>query len=308
MNGTVIKTTGKRYTVKTDDGEIVQCRLKGRFRIQGIKSTNPIVVGDKVKVEQESELWMIVKLYERKNYILRKSVNLSKQTHIIAANIDQAILMVTIQSPITTTGFIDRFLAAAQSYGIDVIIIFNKLDIYDKQMMQKQKQMRKIYEQIDYECIAISVLHDDLGKVITAMKDKTNVISGHSGVGKSTLINKLHPKLNLATKEISDSHKQGKHTTTFSHLHDLPFGGAIIDTPGIRGFGLADIKKQELGDYFREFLLRKKKCKFHNCIHLNEPDCAIKSALANGEIAESRYNNYINMLGEEEESFRTNNY
>jgi ribosome biogenesis GTPase len=282
--------------------------LKGRFRIQGIKSTNPIVVGDKVKVEQESELWMIVKLYERKNYILRKSVNLSKQTHIIAANIDQAILMVTIQSPMTTTGFIDRFLAAAQSYGIDVIIIFNKLDIYDKQMMQKQKQMRKIYEQIGYECIAISILHDDLGKVITAMKDKTNVISGHSGVGKSTLINKLHPKLNLATKEISDAHKQGKHTTTFSHLHDLPFGGAIIDTPGIRGFGLVDIKKQELGDYFREFLLRKKKCKFHNCIHLNEPDCAIKSALANGEIAESRYNNYINMLGDEEESFRTNNY
>lgn len=308
MNGVVIKTTGKRYTVKTDEGEVVQSRLKGRFRIQGIKSTNPIVVGDKVEVEQESELWMIVKLHERKNYILRKSVNLSKQTHIIAANIDQAILMVTIQSPITTTGFIDRFLAAAQSYGIDVIIIFNKLDIYDKQMMQKQKQMRKIYEQIGYECIAISVLHDDLGKVITAMKDKTNVISGHSGVGKSTLINKLHPKLNLATKEISDSHKQGKHTTTFSHLHDLPFGGAIIDTPGIRGFGLVDIKKQELGDYFREFLLRKKKCKFHNCIHLNEPDCAIKSALANGEIAESRYNNYINMLGEEEESFRTNNY
>ena len=308
MNGVVIKTTGKRYTVKTDEGEVVQSRLKGRFRIQGIKSTNPIVVGDKVEVEQESELWMIVKLHERKNYILRKSVNLSKQTHIIAANIDQAILMVTIQSPITTTGFIDRFLAAAQSYGIDVIIIFNKLDIYDKQMMQKQKQMRKIYEQIGYECIAISVLHDDLGKVITAVKDKTNVISGHSGVGKSTLINKLHPKLNLATKEISDSHKQGKHTTTFSHLHDLPFGGAIIDTPGIRGFGLADIKKQELGDYFREFLLRKKKCKFHNCIHLNEPDCAIKSALANGEIAESRYNNYINMLGEEEESFRTNNY
>ena len=308
MNGVVIKTTGKRYTVKTDEGEVVQSRLKGRFRIQGIKSTNPIVVGDKVEVEQESELWMIVKLYERKNYILRKSVNLSKQTHIIAANIDQAILMVTIQSPITTTGFIDRFLAAAQSYGIDVIIIFNKLDIYDKQMMQKQKQMRKIYEQIGYECIAISVLHDDLGKVITAMKDKTNVISGHSGVGKSTLINKLHPKLNLATKEISDSHKQGKHTTTFSHLHDLPFGGAIIDTPGIRGFGLVDIKKQELGDYFREFLLRKKKCKFHNCIHLNEPDCAIKSALAKGDIAESRYNNYINMLGEEEESFRTNNY
>ena len=299
MNGIVIKTTGKRYTVKMVDGLFVQCRLKGKFRIKGIKSTNPIVVGDKVEVEQESELWMIVKLHKRKNHILRKSVNLSKQTHIIAANVDQAILMVTIQSPITTTGFIDRFLAAAQSYGIDVIIIFNKLDIYDKQMMQKQKQLRKMYEQIGYECIAISVLHDDLTKVITAMKNKVNVIAGHSGVGKSTLINTLHPTLNLATKEISDSHKQGKHTTTFSELHDLPFSGSIIDTPGIKGFGLVDIKKQELGDYFREFLLRKKKCKFHNCIHLNELDCAVKSALQKGTIFESRYKNYLGMLEED---------
>ena len=299
MNGVVIRTTGKRYTVKSNNGEILQCRLKGKFRIKGIKSTNPIVVGDKVEVEHKSEFWMIVKLQERKNYILRKSVNLSKQTHIIASNIDQAILMVTIQNPITSTGFIDRFLAAAQAYGIEVLIIFNKLDIYDKQMMQKQKQLRQMYEQIGYDCIALSVLHDDLGKVIIAMKDKTNVISGHSGVGKSTLINKLHPKLNLATKEISDSHKQGKHATTFSHLHDLPFGGAIIDTPGIRGFGLVDIEKEELGDYFREFLLRKKKCKFHNCIHLNELDCAVKSALQKGTIFESRYVSYLGMLEED---------
>ena len=188
MNGVVIRTTGKRYTVKSNNGEILQCRLKGKFRIKGIKSTNPIVVGDKVEVEHKSEFWMIVKLQERKNYILRKSVNLSKQTHIIASNIDQAILMVTIQNPITSTGFIDRFLAAAQSYGIEVLIIFNKLDIYDKQMMQKQKQLRQMYEQIGYDCIALSVLHDDLTKVITSMKNKVNVIAGHSGVGKSTLI------------------------------------------------------------------------------------------------------------------------
>ena len=299
MNGVVIKATGKRYAVKTTDGEIVQCRLKGRFRIQGVQSTNPIVVGDKVEVEQESELWMIVKLHERRNNILRKSVNLSKQTHIIAANIDQAILMVTIQNPITSTGFIDRFLAAAQSYAVEVLIIFNKLDIYNKKMMKKQKELYKMYEQIGYDCIALSILHDDLTKIITAMKNKVNVIAGHSGVGKSTLINKLHPTLNLATKEISDFHKQGKHTTTFSELHDLPFSGSIIDTPGIKGFGLVDIKKQELGDYFREFLAVNKKCKFHNCIHFNEPDCAIKSELQKGEIFESRYKNYLGMLEED---------
>ena len=299
MKGVVIKTTGKRYTVKSNNGDILQCRLKGKFRIKGIKSTNPIVVGDKVEVEQKSEFWMIVKLQERKNYILRKSVNLSKQTHIIASNIDQAILMVTIQKPITSTGFIDRFLAAAQSYGIEVLIIFNKLDIYDKQMMQKQNQLHQMYEKIGYDCIALSVLYDDLTKVITAMKNKVNVIAGHSGVGKSTLINKLHPTLNLTTKEISDSHKQGKHTTTFSELHDLPFSGSIIDTPGIKGFGLVDIKKQELGDYFREFLAVNKKCKFYNCIHFNEPDCAIKSELQKGTIFESRYKNYLGMLEED---------
>jgi len=299
MNGVVIKTTGKRYIVKNNCGEILQCRLKGKFRIKGIKSTNPIVVGDKVEVEKKSESWMIVKLKERKNHILRRSVNLSKQTHIIAANIDQAILMVTIQNPITSTGFIDRFLAAAQSYGVEVLIIFNKLDIYDKQMMQKQKKLSQMYEQIGYDCISLSVLHDDLTKVIVSMKNKVNVIAGHSGVGKSTLINKLYPTLNLETKEISDFHKQGKHTTTFSELHDLPFSGSIIDTPGIKGFGLVDIKKQELGDYFREFLAVNKKCKFHNCIHLNEPDCAIKSELQEGAIFESRYKNYLGMLEED---------
>ncbi len=299
MNGVVIKTTGKLYTIKIDSSEIVQCRLKGKFRIKGITSTNPIVVGDKVEIEKKSESWMIVRMKERKNHIIRRSVNLSKQTHIVAANIDQAILMVTIQNPITSTGFIDRFLVAAQSYGVEVLIIFNKLDIYDKQMMKKQKELSQMYEQIGYDCISLSVLHNDLTKVIAAMRNKVNVIAGHSGVGKSTLINKLHPTLNLATKEISDFHKQGKHTTTFSELYDLPFSGSIIDTPGIKGFGLVDIKKQELGDYFREFLAVNKKCKFHNCIHFNEPDCSIKSELQKGEIFESRYKNYLGMLEED---------
>ncbi|MBC8265499.1 MAG: ribosome small subunit-dependent GTPase A [Flavobacteriales bacterium] len=308
MKGTIIKTTGKRYTVKTADGAIIQSRLKGKFRIAGIKSTNPIVVGDKVEIEQESELWMIVKLCKRKNHILRKSVNLSKQTHVIAANIDQAILIVTLENPITTTSFIDRFLVAAQSYGIEVLIIFNKQDIYNRQKMQEQKQLHEIYKKVGYNCISISVLQDDLKDIIAAMRNKVSVIAGHSGVGKSTLINKLQPNLNINTKEISDTHGQGQHTTTFSELYELDFGGSIIDTPGIRGLGLVEIKKQELGDYFCEFLQSKKKCKFHNCIHLNEPDCAVKLELEKGEIAKSRYESYLGMLEEDEKNYRTNDY
>ena len=308
MNGVVIKTTGKRYTVKTEKGEIVQCRLKGRFRIQGIKSTNPIVVGDKVEVEHESELWMIVKLYDRKNHILRKSVNLSKQTHIIAANIDQALLMITLDSPVTTTGFIDRFLVAANAYGVDVVLLFNKTDLLDDELQTQQEDLQKVYEKIGYICFATSVINDDLSAIKELMKGKVNMISGHSGVGKSTLINKLQPNLNIDTKQVSDTHKQGQHTTTFSELHELDFGASIIDTPGIRGFGLVELNPSEIGNYFPEFFALKQKCKFHNCIHKNEPDCVVKSALENGEIAESRHKNYLNMLVEEEEHFRTNNY
>ena len=308
MNGVVIKTTGKRYTVKTDKGEIVQCRLKGRFRIQGIKSTNPIVVGDKVEVEHESELWMIVKLYDRKNHILRKSVNLSKQTHIIAANIDQALLMITLDSPVTTTGFIDRFLVAANAYGVEVVLLFNKTDLLDDELQTQQEDLQKVYEKIGYICFATSVINDDLSAIKELMKGKVNMISGHSGVGKSTLINKLQPNLNIDTKQVSDTHKQGQHTTTFSELHELDFGASIIDTPGIRGFGLVELNPSEIGNYFPEFFALKQKCKFHNCIHKNEPDCVVKSALENGEIAESRHKNYLNMLVEEEEHFRTNNY
>ena len=308
MNGVVIKATGKRYTVKTTDGEIVQCRLKGKFRIQGIKSTNPIVVGDKVELEQESELWMIVKLHERKNNILRKSVNLSKQTHIIAANIDQAILMITLDSPVTTTGFIDRFLVSANAYGVEVILLLNKIDLLDDTMQKNKNNLQEVYEKIGYPFFAFSVLNDDLLAIKTLMKGKVNMISGHSGVGKSTLINKLQPNLNIDTKQVSDTHKQGQHTTTFSELHDLDFGASIIDTPGIRGFGLVEIKKNEIGNYFPEFFKLKRECKFHNCIHLNEPNCGVKEAVMKDEVSESRYFSYLGMLEEEEENFRTNDY
>ena len=238
MNGLVIKTTGKRYTVRIDKGKIVQCRLKGKFRIKGIKSTNPIVVGDKVELEQESDLWIIKKLFDRKNHILRKSVNLSKQTHIIAANIDQAILMITLDSPITTTGFIDRFLVSANAYGVKVVLLFNKLDIYDDLLLQNQKSLAQVYKNIGYNTIALSVLHDDLSQLKLIMRGKLNIISGHSGVGKSTLINHLQTNLDIETKQLSSAYKQGQHTTTFSELYTLDFGASVIDTPGIRGFGL----------------------------------------------------------------------
>ncbi|MBT5090080.1 MAG: ribosome small subunit-dependent GTPase A, partial [Flavobacteriales bacterium] len=263
MKGVVIKTTGKRYTVKTDVGEIVQCRLKGKFRIAGIKSTNPIVVGDKVEVVQESELWMIVKLHDRKNHILRKSVNLSKQTHIIAANIDQALLMITLDSPVTTTGFIDRFLVAANTYGIEVVLLFNKVDLLDNELKAEQENLKKVYEKIGYACFAISVINDDLSHIKGLMKGKVNMISGHSGVGKSTLVNYLQPDLHIDTKEVSDTHRQGQHSTTFSELHELDFGASIIDTPGIRGFGLVELEVAELANYFPEFFALKLECKFY---------------------------------------------
>ena len=308
MIGVVIKTTGKRYNVKTDSGEVVQCRLKGKFRIQGIKSTNPIVVGDKVEVIKESELWMIIKLYDRKNHILRKSVNLSKQTHIIAANIDQALLMITLNSPVTTTGFIDRFLVAANAYGTEVILLFNKVDLLSDELKIQHDKIKKVYENIGYTCFATSVINDDLSEIKEVMKGKLNMISGHSGVGKSTLVNYLQPDLHINTKEVSDTHMQGQHTTTFSELHELDFGASIIDTPGIRGFGLVELEAAEIANYFPEFFALKLKCKYHNCIHKNEPQCAVKSALENGDIAASRYKNYLNMLLEEEDNFRTNDY
>ena len=308
MQGIVIKSTGSWYIVKTDDGELLNCRIRGKFRMQDIKSTNPIVVGDKVLVSNEDDSFIIDELFDRKNIIVRKSVNLSKQTHILASNVDQAILVVTMKSPQTSTGFIDRFLVSAQAYGVDVIILFNKTDLYDQVTLALLEERRSIYQKIGYRCLSKSTLNDDLSDIKELMKDKVNVISGHSGVGKSTLLNSIQPNLNITTQEISEQHQQGQHTTTFSEMYDLDFGASIIDTPGVRGFGLSEIDKYELGDYFVEFLKLKSDCKFNNCLHVNEPKCAVKLSLEKGEIATSRYKNYLNMLEQDEVSFRINRY
>lgn len=308
MLGTVIKSTGSWYIVKTDDGQLLNCRIRGKFRMQDIKSTNPIVVGDKVKLSQEEESFLIDELFDRKNIIVRKSVNLSKQTHILASNVDQAILMVSMKSPQTSTGFIDRFLVSAQAYGVEVIIFFNKVDLYDETTLAQLEERSSVYEKIGYQCLSKSTLNDDLSEVKEIMKGKVNMISGHSGVGKSTLLNMLQPNLNIQTQEVSEQHQQGQHTTTFSEMHDLDFGASIIDTPGVRGFGLIEMDKHELGDYFKEFFKLKSQCKFNNCLHINEPNCAVKLALENGEVAPSRYKNYLSMLEQDDESFRVNHY
>ena len=304
MEAVIVKTTGKIYSVRTLEGRFLSCILKGKFRTKDIKSTNPIVVGDKVFLELDGDNWMIVDLLKRKNQIIRKSVNLSKQTHIIAANIDQAILMITLVNPITTTAFIDRFLVSANAYGVDVILLFNKKDIYNNELLEDQKYLIEGYRKIGYDVISLSVLNDNLSELKDLMKDKVNIISGHSGVGKSTLVNKLQPGLNIETKAISSNHQQGQHTTTFSQLYSLDFGGDIIDTPGIKGFGLVNINKNELANYMPEFFLFKNKCKFNNCIHHNEPDCYIKYKLEEGDILQHRYINYLNMLNEDDSVYR----
>ena len=308
MNGIVIKSTGKKYTVRTASNDIIQCSLKGNFRIKEIKSTNPIVVGDKVRLERLHDDFMIVELYKRKNTIIRKSVNLSKRTHIIASNIDQAFLMITLENPVTKTGFIDRFLVSANAYGVDVILLFNKMDLLNKEQKLEQENLQKVYEHIGYNCFALSVIKDDLSMIKNIMKDKINMISGYSGSGKSTLINQIQPNLNITTRDISIIHKQGQHTTTFSELYELDFGASIIDTPGIKGFGLVDLDLKKLCDYFPEFFILRSDCKYHNCIHKDEPHCAVKLALDNGKISSNRYKNYLDMLLEEDTNFRTTNY
>ena len=308
MKGLVIKTTGKQYTVKTVNGEIIKSFLKGNFRIKGIKSTNPIVVGDVVDLSNDSGEWIINNLYERKNSITRKSVNLSKQTHIIAANIDQAILMVTLESPVTTSSFIYIFLVAGEAYGIDIIIFFNKIDILEKKIRKQALNLKKMYQEIGYKCFLGSIIKDDLSSLKKTMMNKVNMISGHSGVGKSTLINLLQPELSIKISEISQTHKQGQHTTTFSQLYDLDFGGSVIDTPGIRGFGLVELDIKEIANYFPEFFAEKEKCKFFNCLHKDEPNCAVKTAVKEKRIDSGRYQNYLKMLVEEEASFRRKSY
>ena len=307
MKALVIKSTGSWYTVEAK-GLLYECRIKGRFRLENIKSTNPIVVGDFVEIKKEEDSWMIIKLFERKNQIVRKSVNLSKQTHIIASNIDQAFLIVTLAFPETTTGFIDRFLVSANAFGVEVILLFNKNDLYESNTLSKQDKIVNIYEKIGYECYLISALNDDLNNIQKKLQGKNTLISGHSGVGKSTLINKLLKSNKIPTQEISLTHKQGQHTTTFSELYRIDFGTTIIDTPGIKGFGLVDLDENKIDKYFPEFLLYKKECKFHNCIHKNEPNCNIKKKIKEDEISESRYKNYLTMLEEDEENYRQNNY
>lgn len=305
MEGIVIRSTGSWYIVRTDEGKKYDCRIKGRFRIKGIKSTNPVAVGDRVRfeLEKEKETGVIDYIEDRKNYIVRKSVNLSKRTHIIASNIDQAFLIVTVDYPKTTTGFIDRFLVTAEAYRIPAVILFNKMDMYkDIEQRAEVMYLKDIYEAAGYPCLEISAAEDqNLDTVKDMMKGKTSMFSGHSGVGKSTLINKLQPGLNLKTKEISESHLQGQHTTTFAEMHELDLGGFIIDTPGIRGFGLVDMEKEEIGDYFPEIFALKGDCKFNNCLHVNEPGCAVLEALEEEELSPSRYESYLNLLKDDDE-------
>ncbi|AOZ98677.1 ribosome small subunit-dependent GTPase A [Flavobacterium commune] len=313
MTGIVYKSTGSWYTVKSDEGNFVECRIKGKFRMKGIKSTNPIAVGDRVDFELEESnaqiTGVINTIQDRKNYIVRKSVNLSKQTHIIASNIDIVFLLVTINNPPTTTSFIDRFLVTAEAYGIEAILVFNKIDTFDEAALDEQLFLQYTYENIGYQCLRVSAQErKGLDKLIDLMKDKVSMFSGHSGVGKSTLVNAIEPTLNLKTKQISESHSQGQHTTTFAEMFDLSFGAKIIDTPGIRGFGVVDMEKEEISGYFPEFFKLKDKCKFNNCLHKEEPKCAIKEALEKEEISWSRYNSYLKLLEGDDEHYRTDIY
>ena len=314
MQGIVYKSTGSWYTVKSEDGKFYECRIKGKFRIKGIKSTNPVAVGDLVTFQLETvgdETYGVINtIAERKNYIIRKSVNLSKQTHIIASNLDQAFLMVTLNNPTTYTSFIDRFLVTAEAYDIPVILVFNKMDTYDADEKVEVDYLIALYKVIGYKTISISAKNkDNVEEVRDQMMGKTSMFSGNSGVGKSTLINALEPGLNLKTAEISEQHLQGQHTTTFAEMYDLSFGAQIIDTPGIRGFGIVEMDKDELGDYFPEFFKLKSQCKFNNCLHLDEPKCAIKDGLESNEIAWSRYRSYVQMLEEDvTESYRKDDY
>ena len=313
MTGTVYKSTGSWYTVKTDLGVEYRCRIKGKFRIQDIKSTNPIAVGDVVDFELETKndetTGVIHHIHDRKNYIVRKSVNLSKQTHIIASNVDQVFLLVTIDNPPTFTSFIDRFLVTAEAYSIKAILLFNKIDVYDENTLMEVKYLAHLYRQIGYECIGISAkTGKNMDQVKALMEGKVSMFAGHSGVGKSTLINAIEPNLELKTQEISMQHSQGQHTTTFAEMFDLSFDAQIIDTPGIKGFGVVDMDKEEVGDYFPEFFELKQYCKFNNCIHVDEPKCAVKEALDKDELAFSRYRSYLQILEGEEEHYRTDNY
>ncbi|CAA9199938.1 ribosome small subunit-dependent GTPase A [Flavobacterium bizetiae] len=313
MTGLVYKSTGSWYTVKSETGDFIECRMKGKFRMKGIKSTNPIAVGDIVDYELEETsdalTGTIFNIHERKNYIVRKSVNLSHQMHIIASNIDRVFLLITINNPPTTFNFIDRFLVTAEAYNIETILVFNKIDTFDEPTLEDQLYMQYVYQQIGYKCLRVSSTEmKGVEELKEMMIGKVSMFSGHSGVGKSTLVNAMEPSLHLKTKTISEASKQGQHTTTFAEMYDLSFNAKIIDTPGIKGFGIVDMEKEEISGYFPEFFKLKDQCKFNNCLHKEEPHCAIKAALERDEIAWSRYNSYLKILEGDDENYRTDSY
>jgi ribosome biogenesis GTPase / thiamine phosphate phosphatase len=313
MTGTVYKSTGSWYTVKSEKEDFIDCRIKGKFRLKGIKSTNPISVGDVVDydIDENSDkiTGSIHNIHERKNYIVRKSVNLSHQMHIIASNLDYVFLIITINNPPTTFNFIDRFLVTAEAYGIETILIFNKIDTFNDSILDEQLYMQHVYEQIGYKCLRISAIaNKGIEELKTLMIGKTTMFSGHSGVGKSTLVNAMEPSLHLKTKNISEQSKQGQHTTTFAEMFDLSFGASIIDTPGIKGFGIVDLEKEDISGYFPEFFKLKGQCKFNNCLHKDEPNCAIKKALEEDKISWTRYNSYLKILEGDDENYRIDSF
>ena len=304
MKGLVIKNTGSWYQVCTDEGKIIDCKIKGTFRLKDIRSTNPVAIGDRVLIEQNQEgTAFITEIEDRKNYIIRRSSNLSKLSHIIASNLDQVFLIVTVNYPITTTTFIDRFLATAEAYNIPVKLVFNKIDRYKREDLEYLDAIIHLYETIGYSCLKISAKQESgLEILVELLKNKITLLSGHSGVGKSTIINKIVPNLDLKTQDISEYHNKGMHTTTFSEMILLPMGGYIIDTPGIKGFGTIDMEDNEISHYFPEIFKFSKNCKFNNCTHRKEPGCAVIKALNDQLISQSRYNSYLSILEDKAES------
>lgn len=304
MTGLVIKNTGSWYTVRTDDNQIVDCKIKGNFRLKGIRSTNPVAVGDIVEIVRNQEgTAFITAICDRRNYIIRKSQNLSKQSHILAANVDQAFLVVTVNYPQTSTTFIDRFLASAEAYSVPVTLVFNKTDLLSDVERHFQDMMMTLYDTVGYRCIAISAANGDgVDELLPLLHDRITLLSGNSGVGKSTLINRILPGVNLRTAEISDSHNTGMHTTTFSEMLQLPNGGYLIDTPGIKGFGTFNMEPEEISSYFKEIFRFSKDCRFNNCTHTHEPGCAVLKAVEDHYIAASRYQSYLSMLNDKDEN------
>ncbi len=299
LEGRVLKSTGSWYSVLENNGNLYDCRLKGLFRSKGIRTTNPIAVGDIVNfwLEDDGKTGIISKIHTRSNYLIRKATKLSHATHILAANVDQVVIIVSLSNPRTSTGFIDRILSTAEAYHIPSVIVINKIDLYDNKINEKRDELKYVYEKLGYKVIFTSATEKlGLNEFKHLLKDKINLISGHSGVGKSELINAVDKNLNLKVGEISEYTNKGTHTTTFSNMYSLKFGGYVIDTPGIKEFGLVEFNKVELGQRFPEIRIKMHDCKFNNCIHVNEPGCAVVNAVEDGEIAEFRYNNYLNML------------